>query len=70
MVQSIKRGQALSEAWKESWGSFADSKANGTRDPNRHDAGSLMEFFDTKALVQFPNEPWMTPYTKGDSSMS
>ena len=43
----------MSELLKEQWGLFADSKANGTRDPNRHDAGSLMEFFATIAMQQF-----------------
>ena len=55
----------MSEVWKEQWGLFADSKANGTRDPQRHDAGSLMEFFDTIALQQFGNEAWMQPYVNG-----
>ncbi|CAD7936730.1 unnamed protein product [Amoebophrya sp. A120] len=65
MVSSIKKGQSISEVWKEQWGLFADSKANGTRDPNRHDAGSLMEFFDTIALQQFSTESWMLPYVNG-----
>eukprot|EP00392_Amoebophrya_sp_AT5.2_P016263 g16521.t1 len=65
MVSTIKKGQSLSEIWKEQWGLFADSKANGTRDPNRHDAGSLMEFFDTIALQQFGSETWMQPYVNG-----
>ncbi|CAD7959868.1 unnamed protein product [Amoebophrya sp. A25] len=65
MVATIKKGQSMSEVWKEQWGLFADSKANGTRDPQRHDAGSLMEFFDTIALQQFGNEAWMQPYVTG-----
>lgn len=65
MVSSIKKGQSMSEVWKEQWGLFADSKANGTRDPNRHDAGTLMEFFDTIALTQFKSEQWMVPYVTG-----
>lgn len=68
MVQTIKKGQSMSETWKEQWGVFADSKANGTRDPNRHDAGSLMEFFDNIALPQFGSEAWMTPYVTGQEA--
>lgn len=68
MVQTIKKGQSMSEIWKDQWGTFADSKANGTRDPNRHDAGSLMEFFDTIALQQFSSEAWMSPYITGNEA--
>lgn len=65
MVQTIKKGQSLDETWKQAWGNFADSKMNGTRDPNRHDAGSLMEFFDTIAMQKFRDEPWMVGYLTG-----
>ena len=37
-----------------------------TRDPNRHDAGSLMEFFDTIAITEFKGHSWMQPYMTGD----
>ena len=65
MVQTIKKGQSLDETWKTCWGNFADSKMNGTRDPNRHDAGSLMEFFDTIAMTQFKDQTWMAGYLTG-----
>lgn len=65
MVQTIKKGQSQSEQWKEAWANFADSKANGMRDPNRHDAGSLMEFFDTIAMPNYSDQAWMQGYVNG-----
>lgn len=67
MVKAVKRGQAQSEEWKNAWGEFADGRANGMRDPNRHEAGSLMEFFDTIAFPQFQTEPWMSGFLTGEA---
>jgi len=68
MVATIKKGQSMSETWKEGWSAYSDSKLGGTRDPSRHDAGSLMEFFDTIGIPEFSSEPWMQPYITGQEA--
>jgi len=64
MVRTIKKGQTSDDLWRESWTAFAEGKGTG-RDPNSHDAGSLMEFFDTVAIPQFSHMPYMQPYMQG-----
>lgn len=68
MTQTISRGCQESDTWNELWSSFADGKGVNLRDPSKHDAGSLMEFFDMTAMVQFGNEPWMLCYQTGNES--
>lgn len=64
MVRTIKKGQTNDDLWRESWQGFSEGKGTG-RDPNLHDAGSLMEFFDTVAIPQFSHMPYMQPYVLG-----
>lgn len=66
MTGTITRGCRESDTWNELWGSFADGKGPNLREPVKHDAGSLMEFFDMTAMVQFSTEPWMQCYQNGD----
>lgn len=71
LVGTIKRGQGMSAVWKDSWSAFAETASQNanlkmtTRDPNRHDAGTLMEFFDTIAMPDFSEEPWMEMWLTG-----
>jgi hypothetical protein len=65
LVKTVKIGQGRSAEWKQKWGDFCDAKAGGTRDPNHHDSGTLVEFFDTCALPEFGNEAWMLPFQGG-----
>merc|ERR1712194_76916 len=67
MVHTIRVGRSVSDKWETQWTTFTDSKGTGTRDPRGHDAGTLMEFFDTIALPNFRSEPWMKPYVDGSN---
>lgn len=68
MTATITRGCQESEPWQDLWSTFADGKGPNLREPSKHDAGSLMEFFDMTAMVQFQNEPWMQCYQTGNES--
>jgi len=65
LIETIKAGQSADLKWAERWKEFADKKKRGTRDPSKHEAGSLMEFFDTVALRQFRDAPFVQPYISG-----
>jgi len=65
LVDAIKNGQRQHGPWKEAWISYVQQTGSQFRDPNRHEAGSLMQFMDTVAMTQFKDQPWMRPFVVG-----
>jgi hypothetical protein len=72
LIPTIKAGQKQSAQWASRWRQFVDRKQKpgdavygAPRDPSLHDAGSLMEFFDTFAMKECRDMPLVQPFVTG-----
>lgn len=70
LVNIVKKGQAISEEWRNAWSDFVDSKSKGDKlpmkDPKLQESGSLLEFFDTVGIPDFKNEEFLQCLVTGN----
>lgn len=63
LANIVKKGQSMSEDWRDEWTKFVESKtADGKtamKDPKLHESGVLLEFFDTIAIPNYKESEWM-----------
>lgn len=67
IVEAIKQGQRADQQWKEKWIQFVEETGSTFRDPNRHDAGTLLQYMDTVAMPQFSERAWMQSFLTGNA---
>jgi len=64
MVKAVKTGLSIDAEWRDAWTNYANMKAN-YHDASLHDPGSLFEFFDTIAIVQFQDRAFLQVFLTG-----
>jgi len=52
LVEQIRKGQKMSDEFRDAWIAYTDANGNGVRDGARHDAAFIQQFLDTAPMYE------------------